>query len=795
MTRPMVVRTTAGDEALGLGVPGADLDVDELVEGRAGLLAELVGQDGLILRRELADAGHLPGLRLGGVHGQVVAAQDHVLGRGHDRAAVGRRQQVGGRQHHRPRLFLGGRRERHVDRHLVAVEVRVEGGADERVDLDGRALDEDRHERLDAQAVQGRGAVEQDRVVLDDVFEDVPDLGPDALDDALGALDVVGEALLHELAHDERLEQLEGHLLGQAALVELELRADHDDRAARVVDALAEQVLAEPALLALEHVAQALEPVVAGAGDGPATTAVVDERVARLLEHPLLVADDDLGRAELEESLEPVVAVDDAAVQVVQVGGREAAAVELDHRPEVRRDDRQDRQDHPVGPGAGAAEGLDEAQPLDGLLATLTGARPDLDVERASELLQVHPADDLADRLGAHAGTEHAAALGARAVALVEVAVLHLADGLHRLEPLELVAHLAQLVLEALGLVLEPVALVLEGLLHAGLEVGDLLLDGAGLVGLALLEVGVDLLGVLGDDLAQLGRGLLAALVAGADDDLAGRGEDDRVGRLALGQLVERGRGDLRGLGDLLGPGGALGLEIGLGRGQLGAILVGLAVDLGAELVLELGQALAGLPTATLGLFVDRRQGALARLLVDVGDDVQGEVQDALEVARADVEQDAEAARRALEVPDVADRAGQLDVAHALTADLRARDLDAALVADDALVADPLVLAAVALPVLGRTEDALVEEAVLLRLERAVVDRLGLGDLALAPLPDLVRAGERDADRAEVIDLEHGSPPRHRLARRRDADRDVRGPRPSETRPAAGTVRVGAWGS
>jgi hypothetical protein len=36
----------------------------------------------------------------------------------------------------------------------------------------------------------------------------------------------VGEALLDELAHDERLEQLERHLLGQAALVQLQLRAD-----------------------------------------------------------------------------------------------------------------------------------------------------------------------------------------------------------------------------------------------------------------------------------------------------------------------------------------------------------------------------------------------------------------------------------------------------------------------------------------------------------------------------------------------------------------------------------------
>src|SRR4029077_14877383 len=215
----------------------------------------------------------------------------------------------------------------------------------------------------------------------------VPDLGPDALDDALRALDVVGEALLDQLAHDERLEQLERHLLGQAALVELELRPNDDDRAARVVDALAEQVLAEPALLALQHVGQRLEAMVAGPGDRPAAAAVVDERVARLLEHPLLVADDDLRGSQLEQSLEPVVAVDDAAVEVVQVGRGEAAAIELDHRPEVRRDDRQDGQDKSGPARAGGGGGLDEAEPLDGLLAPLAGAGTDFDMERASQLL------------------------------------------------------------------------------------------------------------------------------------------------------------------------------------------------------------------------------------------------------------------------------------------------------------------------------------------------------------------------------------------------------------------------
>src|SRR5204862_3712645 len=99
----------------------------------------------------------------------------------------------------------------------------------------------------------------------------------------------------------------------------------------------------------------------------------------------------------------------------------------------------------------------------------------------------------------------------------------------------------------------------------------------------------------------------------------------------------------------------------------------------------------------------------------------------------------ADARGHGLEEPDVRDGRGEVDVAHALTAHLGPRVLHAAALADDALVADALVLAAVALPVLGRTEDALAEQAVLLRLQRAVVDRLGLRDLAARPRADLLR--------------------------------------------------------
>ena len=71
--------------------------------------------------------------------------------------------------------------------------------------------------------------------ILEEVIrEDVPHLRPLLLDHALGRLDRAGEAIELELRVDEGLEQLERHLLRQAALMQLELRADHDHRTAGI---------------------------------------------------------------------------------------------------------------------------------------------------------------------------------------------------------------------------------------------------------------------------------------------------------------------------------------------------------------------------------------------------------------------------------------------------------------------------------------------------------------------------------------------------------------------------------
>ena len=127
--------------------------------------------------------------------------------------------------------------------------------------------------------------------------------------------------------HYKGLEQLQGHPLGQPALVHLELWAHHDHRASAVVHTFAQQVLAETSLFAAQQVGQGLKLVVVAALDGAAPAAVVDQCVHGLLQHAFFIPDDDLRRAQRHEPLQPVVAVDHPAIEVIQVACSEPTAI------------------------------------------------------------------------------------------------------------------------------------------------------------------------------------------------------------------------------------------------------------------------------------------------------------------------------------------------------------------------------------------------------------------------------------------------------------------------------------
>ena len=209
-------------------------------------------------------------------------------------------------------------------------------------------------------------------------------------------------ALLEPLV-DERLVELQGHLLGQAALVQLELGPDHDDRPAGIVDALAQQVLAESPALALQRVGERLQRALVGAAQFVAAPPVVEQGVHGLLQHALLVAHDHVGRALFEQPLQAVVAVDHAPVQIVEVRGRKASAIQRNQGPQLRRDDRQHLQDHPLRLVAGLAERLHHAQPL-GRLAALLHRSLDLHTlaEAVRERLGVDAPEQFPDGLGTH---------------------------------------------------------------------------------------------------------------------------------------------------------------------------------------------------------------------------------------------------------------------------------------------------------------------------------------------------------------------------------------------------------
>src|SRR5260370_426359 len=156
-------------------------------------------------------------------------------------------------------------------------------------------------------------------------------------------------------------------------------------------------------------------------------------RVKGCLNQPLVFGDVASGLLEVDEPLERLVRVEATGVGVVEIRRRKAPAVEGHERPELRRDDRDDLEDHPVGLVARLEERLDDLQALDDLLPLLHRRLAEhLGPEVARERVELHVAPELAGRLRAH---PHRQAVGAallrelaRLVHREQVLLLHALD-------------------------------------------------------------------------------------------------------------------------------------------------------------------------------------------------------------------------------------------------------------------------------------------------------------------------------------------------------------------------------
>ena len=96
------------------------------------------------------------------------------------------------------------------------------------------------------------------------------------------------------------------------------------------------------------------------------------------MQHALFVVDDDFGCTKTEQTLETVVAVDHATVQVVEVGCCETSTLKLNHRTQFGRDHRNNIKDHGLGIiltttsfGVALVERGNNLETLDGLLLAL----------------------------------------------------------------------------------------------------------------------------------------------------------------------------------------------------------------------------------------------------------------------------------------------------------------------------------------------------------------------------------------------------------------------------------------
>src|SRR6266850_7191512 len=181
-------------------------------------------------------------------------------------------------------------------------------------------------------------------------LENVPNHRLLALNHLARLFDSRRMALLLELVINERLEELERHLLRQAALVQLQLRTDNDHRTSGIIDALAEQVLTKASLFAFERSTQGLERTIVHTAQHAAATAIVEQSIDRFLKHALFVAHDHFRRAQLHQLLQAVVAIDNAAIEIVKVRRCETSTIERHERSKLRWHHRDDVENHPLGP-------------------------------------------------------------------------------------------------------------------------------------------------------------------------------------------------------------------------------------------------------------------------------------------------------------------------------------------------------------------------------------------------------------------------------------------------------------
>ena len=328
-------------------------------------------------------------------------------------------------------------------------------------------------------------------------------------------------------------------------------------------------------MFTLEHVGQGFQRTVAGTGNRTAATAVINQSIYCFLQHTFFIADNDIRRMQLQQTFQTVVTVNNTAIQIVQVGGCETTAIQLYHRTQFRRNNRNYIHNHPFRTVAGFQECFGYFQTADSTYTALTAQLLHFMAQLLCQSFQINSFQQLFNSLSPHTYTD--------ACFRIFITFFH---------------------------------------------------------------------------------------------------------------------------------------------------------------VLRLGQQLAF-----------NQVSAFTRVKYDEA----GKIQNFFQATRRNIQNQAHTAGDTFEVPDMGNRRSQFDVAHTVTTNLAAGNFNAALVADNTLITDAFIFAAMTFPILSRAKDSFAEQAIPFRLQGSVIDGFGFFYLAVGPGSNLVRRSQTDTHRHKIIYVDQES--------------------------------------
>ena len=143
-----------------------------------------------------------------------------------------------------------------MNSHLVTIEVGVERSANQWMQLDGLAFDQNRFKCLNTQSVQGRRTVQHNRMFANDFFQNIPDNGFLDFNQTFGCLNGRRQSHQFQFVENERFEQFQRHQFWQTALMQFQLWTDSNNGTAGIVDTFTQQVLTETTAFTLDHFSQ-----------------------------------------------------------------------------------------------------------------------------------------------------------------------------------------------------------------------------------------------------------------------------------------------------------------------------------------------------------------------------------------------------------------------------------------------------------------------------------------------------------------------------------------------------------